>query len=305
MPWPDRGDDDSASRSRARRDAELHLTAAVRLGHSSRPLGGGAVSGHQGRICRGRRSFNQPGGQPRLDGNTPADTPLSQPYWLREDHTAGMFRVDDPKLIGRPENPPVFPVEQVFEVGGQTLDCPRPTGAGHGQPGRKVKRAAIWMSFRRCRSSCASDVSLFAPGATRPVTVEVTAARPGIDRHFRLDTPGGWKAAPATQSFSFESRRRQSTIHVHRHRAAGTHDRQYHRRGGNRRQDLRQRARRNQLSRTSRCSCCNRPPGSRPSASTSPSAGKKVGYLPGAGDERGRMPQGHGLRSHHCSPAMI
>ena len=38
----------------------------------------------------------------------PADTPLSQPYWLREDHTAGMFRVDDPKLIGRPENPRSF-----------------------------------------------------------------------------------------------------------------------------------------------------------------------------------------------------
>ena len=54
----------------------------------------------------------------------PANTPLSQPYWLREDGTAGMFRVDDAKLIGRPENPPAFPVEFVFEVGGQTLVIP-------------------------------------------------------------------------------------------------------------------------------------------------------------------------------------
>ena len=51
----------------------------------------------------------------------PATTPVSQPYWLREQGTAGMFRVDDAKLIGRPENPPVFPVEYDFEVGGQTL----------------------------------------------------------------------------------------------------------------------------------------------------------------------------------------
>ena len=51
----------------------------------------------------------------------PSGTPLSHPYWLREDHTTGLFRVDDPALIGRPENPPVFPVEQVFEVAGQTL----------------------------------------------------------------------------------------------------------------------------------------------------------------------------------------
>ncbi len=34
----------------------------------------------------------------------PANTPLSQPYWLREPETEGMFRVDDPALIGRPEN---------------------------------------------------------------------------------------------------------------------------------------------------------------------------------------------------------
>ena len=51
----------------------------------------------------------------------PVDTPISQPYWLREEGTAGMFRVADPSLIGRPENPPVFPVEQVFEISGQRL----------------------------------------------------------------------------------------------------------------------------------------------------------------------------------------
>ena len=65
--------------------------------------------------------------QPRTLDSTqtlPADTPLSQPYWLREEGTPGMFRVDDPSLIGRPENPPVFPIEQVFEVGGQTLVIP-------------------------------------------------------------------------------------------------------------------------------------------------------------------------------------
>ena len=40
----------------------------------------------------------------------PATLPLSEPYWLREEPTVGMFRVDDPKLIGRPESPPPFPV---------------------------------------------------------------------------------------------------------------------------------------------------------------------------------------------------
>ena len=47
----------------------------------------------------------------------PASTAPTQPYWLREASAAGIFRVEDSKLIGRPENPPTFPVEFVFEVG--------------------------------------------------------------------------------------------------------------------------------------------------------------------------------------------
>ena len=44
----------------------------------------------------------------------PTTLSLSQPYWLRKEPTTGMFRVDDPKLIGQPESPPTFPVEYVF-----------------------------------------------------------------------------------------------------------------------------------------------------------------------------------------------
>ena len=51
----------------------------------------------------------------------PADTPLSQPYWLREPSAIGTYHVADPTLIGRPENPPAFPIEQMFEIDGQKL----------------------------------------------------------------------------------------------------------------------------------------------------------------------------------------
>ena len=44
----------------------------------------------------------------------PGNTPVSEPYWLREEGTPGMYRVDDPALIGKPENPPAFPVALRF-----------------------------------------------------------------------------------------------------------------------------------------------------------------------------------------------
>jgi LmbE family N-acetylglucosaminyl deacetylase len=130
----------------------------------------------------------------------PASTPLSQPYWLREEGTPGMFRVDDPTLIGRPENPPVFPVEQVFEVDGQTLvvsDEPVQvtTNSAKGQIRRRLDVIPpVSLGF-------GSQVALFSPGASHPVEVEITAYRAGVAGTVQLEAPAGWKVNPIKQSF--------------------------------------------------------------------------------------------------------
>ncbi|HWN95986.1 MAG TPA: PIG-L family deacetylase, partial [Methylomirabilota bacterium] len=103
----------------------------------------------------------------------PKTTPLTQPYWLREEPAAGIFRVDDTKLIGQPENPHPFPVEYVFEVSGQKLvvtDEPLAATAA-GQPGRRLAIISpVSLRF-------GSGVALFTPGAKKTVEVEITAAR--------------------------------------------------------------------------------------------------------------------------------
>jgi len=130
----------------------------------------------------------------------PSGTPLSQPYWLREEHTPGMFRVGQPSLIGQPENPPAFPIEQVFEVGGQTLVVPdEPVQAGTGAAKVETRRrleviAPVSISF-------VSDVKLFAPGAARPVEVELTAFRPDVAGAVQLQAPPGWRIEPGSEPF--------------------------------------------------------------------------------------------------------
>ncbi len=129
----------------------------------------------------------------------PADSPISQPYWLREPHTTGMFRVDDPGLIGRPENPPVFPVKQVFLVDGQPLIVSAPpeqvtADRTRDEPGQLTVISPVTLKF-------GDDVELFAPGATRPMVVTVTSARSDVTGTLRLVTPGGWTISPAKQSF--------------------------------------------------------------------------------------------------------
>ena len=126
----------------------------------------------------------------------PATTLVSQPYWLREQGTAGMFRVDDAKLIGRPENPPVLPVVYDFEVGGQALVVPdelswrlRASRRGCNRRRLDVDSAPVSLKF-------VSDVQLFAPGSQRAVTIQLTAFRPKCSGELRLDAPDGWRIVP-------------------------------------------------------------------------------------------------------------
>jgi LmbE family N-acetylglucosaminyl deacetylase len=130
----------------------------------------------------------------------PADTPLTQPYWLREEGTAGLFRVDDPSLIGCPENPPAFPIEQVFEIGGQTLVIPDQAVqvTGNSMPGAAPLRMEV---IPPVSLNFVSDIALLAPGTSHPVDVEMVASRADSTGLVRLEAPDGWKVSPASQSF--------------------------------------------------------------------------------------------------------
>ena len=124
-------------------------------------------------------------------------TAPSQPYWLRHEGTPGLFQVDDASLIGRPENPPALPLEYVFEVGAQTLVIRGEPVAGvsTGTPGRRLQVIPpVSLRF-------AAPVELFAPGAPRPVSVEVTAARARVAGVVQLKAPSGWTISPGSQPF--------------------------------------------------------------------------------------------------------
>ncbi len=129
----------------------------------------------------------------------PAATPLTQPYWLRAEGRPGLARVDDPALIGTPENAPAFPLSFVFEIDGQPLVIADEPFSGSGEKRRRLDVVPP-VSIR-----FVSDVTLFTPGATRTIEVEVFANRPDSAGNLALDLPSGWKAMPASLSFNLET----------------------------------------------------------------------------------------------------
>ncbi len=130
----------------------------------------------------------------------PLTTPLTQPWWLRTEGTAGLVHADDPKLIGTAENLPAFPIENVFEIGGQRLviaDEPvQVTFDSNGNRRRRRLDVIPPVSLR-----FVSDVLLLTPGASKSVNVEITAARANSSGILALEAPSDWKIQPAKQSF--------------------------------------------------------------------------------------------------------
>jgi len=49
-------------------------------------------------------------------------TPISQPYWLEEEPTLGLFKINDPELIGTPYNQPPIKATATVEIAGAEID---------------------------------------------------------------------------------------------------------------------------------------------------------------------------------------
>lgn len=130
----------------------------------------------------------------------PKSTPLSQAWWLRCEGTEGMYRTDEPYMIGEPENPPDFPIENVFEVDGQSLVIPdEPIQITTDSAGKELHRHLDVIPPASLKF--ASSIALLRPGESRTIPLELVAARANTAGVAKLQVPPEWKVTPAEQSF--------------------------------------------------------------------------------------------------------
>ncbi|MDB6128518.1 MAG: LmbE family protein [Verrucomicrobia bacterium] len=180
---------------------KLHHTAVARAGIPVKWVGAryGAVDAavQGGEIALGDNVISSRDTSPVL----PVESPLTQPYWLRETWTDGMYQVADPNMIGLAESPPAFLIEQIFEVAGQTVvvaDLPVQVIA---DPVRGEVRRPLEV-IAPVSVNWTKNLELVAPGATVPVTVELIASRADTKGVLTPALPTGWHITPASQDFS-------------------------------------------------------------------------------------------------------
>ena len=128
---------------------------------------------------------------------TPMDWRATQPYWLREPVDGGLHRVDDPSLIGSPENTSALRVTATVTTAGQSIDYVLPVlyrwvDRVRGELYRPVAIVpAVTLTLDE-------KVYLFADAAPRPVRLRLDA-RHAVRGSARLDLPPGWRSDPSSQ----------------------------------------------------------------------------------------------------------
>jgi len=130
----------------------------------------------------------------------PEKIPFSNPYWLREEGSLGLYQVEDKTKIGKPQNDP--PLLAIFEmdITGETITYEVPI----------VKK---WTSFIQGEQyepiaitppvfiNLSDNVYLFPDSNPELITVSVISGKDSIDGDVSLKVPEDWQVKPAYHPF--------------------------------------------------------------------------------------------------------
>ncbi len=146
-----------------------------------------------------------------LSGEVPDELPISQPYWLRESGSLGMYKVTDEQLIGKPENDPA--VEGLFELNilGESISYTTPLIYKWNDP-VKGEQYRPFVITPPAYINIDNPVFVFADNESKEITLTVKAAKNGIAGDVSLDLPEGWKAEPEKLSVELKEKGEERRI---------------------------------------------------------------------------------------------
>jgi LmbE family N-acetylglucosaminyl deacetylase len=190
--------------------AQVRQPAALTLREVRFPDDGAAGGG----VTAVERKLSPPAADGRGDAvafelkrtiRVPADLPATTPYWLAAPPEPGLFRVDDPALIGAAEASPPLHVDFVLEAGRRTLTVARPITFKWTDPvaGERYRPLEVTPTVS-VRTDTA--VLMFPDAQPRTLGVRLGAGAPSVAGIVRPELPPGWSCEPASAPFSLAAK---------------------------------------------------------------------------------------------------
>ncbi|MDX1315507.1 MAG: LmbE family protein, partial [Eudoraea sp.] len=147
----------------------------------------------------------------KLEAKIDSETHYTSPYWLENKGSLGMYRVEDPGLIGKPETPRGLTANFMLEIEGKPITFTRDVIYRYSKP----DKGEIYEPFEILPAATASfqeKVLLFTDGSPKLVPVTVMANRDQLEGEIELKTATGWEVDQPKQEFSIERRGETATL---------------------------------------------------------------------------------------------
>lgn len=135
----------------------------------------------------------------------PANTEITQPFWLRSEHRIGIYEVEDKRLVAKAENDPALKAVFSVDINGLTIDFDTPVyhrrvDPVDGEIYRPLLIAPpVTLNFDK-------DVYLFPDRDKREIRFSLRSFAENIHGRINFSVNNGWKIEPASIDFVFDKK---------------------------------------------------------------------------------------------------
>lgn len=130
----------------------------------------------------------------------------SDPYWLHEQRSIGLFTVKDKKLIGKPENDPAVQITFIMRIHGEPIEIIKPLVFRSTDP-VKGEQYRPFEVVPPVFVNISNGVWVFKDENPKDIEVVLKSATDSIQHGtLKLQLPEGWRSDPASIEFTLTKR---------------------------------------------------------------------------------------------------
>lgn len=137
--------------------------------------------------------------------SVPLDTDYSNPYWLKEEKTKGMFVVKQQELRNLPQTENDFPVVFVLDIEGTTIEFTKNIIYKFNSP-ENGETYRPFVVLPDVVVSFADEVLVFADNNPKEVVVKIKAFQDNTKGEVSVETPKGWTISPKEITFDIHKK---------------------------------------------------------------------------------------------------
>ena len=140
-----------------------------------------------------------------VDVSVSSDSKLTSPYWLKEKGSLGMYKVEDPALVGNPVTTAQHKVVFTIDFDGASINFERDVIYKYNDP----VKGEVYQPFEivpKAVANIASKVVIFSEDQAKEIPVLVTGFRDNISGIVNLQVPDGWNVTPKEIKFNMATK---------------------------------------------------------------------------------------------------